>query len=182
MRSAWRPQRTQDRNLTRLRQTLLDGAPIAPEHIYAVDVESPDPEAAAKRYPSTLRDIAGSPPVLDLVHLGLGPDAILHPSYRTILYSNYLHRIINRARAVFSGWSRVVRSGEILVRLRSADPSIPAGRVRQDHAVIFADRAATEVVTSKQSGLLHSTSQKHSTSLVLLPTLLRLAGDEPPLS
>ena len=37
-------------------------------------VESPDLEAAAKRYALTLREIAGSPPVLDLVHLGLGPD------------------------------------------------------------------------------------------------------------
>ena len=33
-----------------------------------------DLEAAAKRYALTLREIAGSPPVLDLVHLGLGPD------------------------------------------------------------------------------------------------------------
>ena len=37
-------------------------------------VESPDLEAAAKHYALTLRAIAGSPPVLDLVHLGLGPD------------------------------------------------------------------------------------------------------------
>jgi 6-phosphogluconolactonase len=37
-------------------------------------VESPDLEAAATRYALTLQEIAGSPPVLDLVHLGLGPD------------------------------------------------------------------------------------------------------------
>ena len=37
-------------------------------------VESPDLEAAAKHYALTLGAIAGSPPVLDLVHLGLGPD------------------------------------------------------------------------------------------------------------
>ena len=35
---------------------------------------APDLDAAAKRYALTLQEIAGSPPVLDLVHLGLGPD------------------------------------------------------------------------------------------------------------
>jgi hypothetical protein len=33
---------------------------------------------------------------------------------------------------------------DALVRLRKADASIPAGRIRQDRAVIFADRAASE--------------------------------------
>ena len=37
-------------------------------------VEMPDPEAAAKQYASTLKSVAGKPPVLDLAHLGLGPD------------------------------------------------------------------------------------------------------------
>ena len=37
-------------------------------------VESTDLEAAAKQYAATLAKIAGSPPVLDLIHLGLGPD------------------------------------------------------------------------------------------------------------
>jgi 6-phosphogluconolactonase len=37
-------------------------------------VEAPDLEAAASRYAETLRTIAGSPPVFDLAHLGLGPD------------------------------------------------------------------------------------------------------------
>src|SRR5437879_12023103 len=37
-------------------------------------VESAELEAAAERYALTLQQIAGLPPVLDLVHLGLGPD------------------------------------------------------------------------------------------------------------
>ena len=37
-------------------------------------VEAPDLEAAASRYAQTLRGIAGSPPLFDLVHLGIGPD------------------------------------------------------------------------------------------------------------
>jgi 6-phosphogluconolactonase len=31
---------------------------------------------------------------------------------------------------------------EMLPRLRAADPSIPAGRVRQEHALVLADRVA----------------------------------------
>ena len=63
-----------DRNLTHLRESLLDHAPLRPEQIHAMPVESADLEAAAKHYAATLREIAGSPPMLDLVHLGLGPD------------------------------------------------------------------------------------------------------------
>jgi 6-phosphogluconolactonase len=63
-----------DRNLTHLRLSLLQNAPLLPEKIHAMQVESPDLEAACARYAMTLRAIAGSPPVLDLVHLGLGPD------------------------------------------------------------------------------------------------------------
>src|SRR6266542_5837813 len=63
-----------DRNLTHLRESLLEHAPLRSEQIHAMPVESPDLEAAAKGYAETLQKIAGSPPVLDLVHLGLGPD------------------------------------------------------------------------------------------------------------
>src|SRR5262252_3397616 len=37
-------------------------------------VEEPDLAAAVAYYVRTLQETAGSPPVLDLVHLGLGPD------------------------------------------------------------------------------------------------------------
>src|SRR5262250_1768761 len=63
-----------DRNLMHLRESLLEHAPLRPEQIHAMPVESPDLEAAAAQYASTLQGLAGSPPVLDLIHLGLGPD------------------------------------------------------------------------------------------------------------
>src|SRR5256886_4551989 len=63
-----------DRNLTHLRESLLQHAPLRSEQIHAMPVESPDLEAAAKRYAAALQEIAGSPPGLDLGHLGLGPD------------------------------------------------------------------------------------------------------------
>jgi 6-phosphogluconolactonase len=147
-----------DRNLTHLGESLH--APRRPEQILAMPVESPDLEAAATRYAATLREIAGSPPVLDLVHLGLGPDghtASLVPgdpvldvkSADVALTGTYQGRrrmtltypIINRSRQILwlvTGSEKV----EMLGRLRKGDPSIPAGRVRQDQAVVFADKAA----------------------------------------
>jgi 6-phosphogluconolactonase len=63
-----------DRNLTHLYESLREHAPLRHERIHAMPVESPDLDAAAKRYAFTLQEIAGAPPVLDLAHLGLGPD------------------------------------------------------------------------------------------------------------
>jgi 6-phosphogluconolactonase len=51
--------------------------------------------------------------------------------------------ILNRARRIL--W--LVTGGEkagMLVRLRDADRSIPAGRVERERALVLADRAATE--------------------------------------
>ena len=149
-----------DRNLTHLHESLLEHATLPPEQIYAMPVESTDLEAAAKQYAATLAKIAGSPPVLDLVHLGLGPDghtASLVPGdavlgvndadvavtgiYQGRRRMTLTYPILNRARRVL--W--LVTGNEktaMLVRLREGDPSIPAGRVNQERALVLADRAA----------------------------------------
>jgi 6-phosphogluconolactonase len=150
-----------DRNLTHLRESLLDHSPIRSEQIHAMPVESPDLDAAARQYASTLGNIAGSPPTLDLVHLGLGPDghtASLVPGDPVLNVTNVdvaitgiyqgrrrmtlTYPVINRARRIL--W--LVTGSEkvgMLARLRKSDESIPAGRVVQHQAVIFADRSAT---------------------------------------
>src|SRR6201982_3328531 len=66
------PEGDPDRNLTHLRESLLEHAPLRPDQIYAMPVGAEDLEAACKQYERILESIAGSPPVLDLVHLGLG--------------------------------------------------------------------------------------------------------------
>ena len=68
------PAGDQDRNLTHLQESLLSRVPLPSEQVHAMPVEENDLEVAAASYASLLRRIAGSPPVLDLVHLGLGPD------------------------------------------------------------------------------------------------------------
>jgi 6-phosphogluconolactonase len=150
-----------DRNLTHLQESLIDHSPIPPENVHAMPVESPNVEDAAKKYASTLCEISGSPPTLDLIHLGLGPDghtASLVPgdpvvkvtdadvavtgSYQGRRRMTLTYPVINRARRILwlvTGSEKV----DMLARLRAGDASIPAGRVRQDRAVIFVDRAAT---------------------------------------
>jgi 6-phosphogluconolactonase len=149
-----------DRNLTHLRESLLEHAPLRAEQIYAMPVEAPDLEAAASRYAETLRAIAGSPPVFDLVHLGLGPDghtASLVPGdpvldvtdadvaltgvYQGRRRMTLTYPMINRSRHIL--WL-VTGSDKVgmLRGLLSGDKSIPAGRMRQDHALVIADRAA----------------------------------------
>ena len=149
-----------DRNLTHLHESLLQHAPLRPEQIHAMPVESEDLQAAVTSYAATLRDVAGSPGVLDLVHLGLGPDghtASLVPGdpvldvkdgavaltgpYQGRRRMTLTYPVLNHARRVL--W--VVtgdEKAEMLVRLRDGDRWIPAGRVRQDYALVLADRAA----------------------------------------
>src|SRR5919198_3646716 len=61
-----------DGNLTHLRESLLTRVPLRPEQIHAMPVEEPELEAGAESYARSLRGTAGSPSVLDLLHLGLG--------------------------------------------------------------------------------------------------------------
>lgn len=154
------PAGSDDRNLTHIEQTLLAYAPLPREQVHAMSVEAADLEVAAREYAALLRATAGAPPVLDLVHLGLGPDghtASLVPGDPVLevaqadvaLTAPYAgHRrmtltypALNRARNVL--W--LVTGAEkrtMLARLRAADAAIPAGRVERQRALLLADRGA----------------------------------------
>lgn len=150
-----------DRNLTHLHASLLENAPIPPGQIYAMPVNDPDIEAAGARYAKTIETVAGTPPVFDLVHLGLGPDghtASLVPGDSVLevknvdvaltggLYQNrrrmtLTYPLINRALRILwlvTGAEKVT----MLERLLKSDPTIPGGRVLPDHGLVLADRAA----------------------------------------
>lgn len=159
-----------DRNLTHLHESLLDHVPLCPEQIYSMPVNSPDLEAAAAQYSATLGEILGTPLVLDLVHLGLGPDghtASLVPgdpvlsvtdrdvaltgAYQGRRRMTLTYPVLNRSRRVL--W--VVTGSEkvaMLHRLLDGDLSIPAGRVRRDQALVVADRAAAGQLTAGGEG------------------------------
>jgi 6-phosphogluconolactonase len=149
-----------DRNLTHLRESLLAQCPLRPEQIHAMPVESADLEAASWRYALTLREIAGTPAVLDLAHLGLGPDghtASLVPGdpvldvtgadvaltgvYQGRRRMTLTYPVLNRSRRIVwlvTGHEKA----EMLARLCQRDDSIPAGRIRRDEALVLADHEA----------------------------------------
>ncbi len=152
-----------ERNYSRLKEALIDRIAIPSANVHPMPVEEEDLDKGARRYEAILRDIAGTPPVLDLVQLGLGEDghtASLFPGdaplqgIDTDVAVSGLHRgrrrmtltfpAIDRARCIL--WL-VTGSGKAvaLERLRAGDRSIPAGRVRSDRAVLLADKTAEGV-------------------------------------
>jgi len=161
------PKGNPDRNLTHLRESLSGQVSLRPEQIHEMPVEAPDLDVAAARYSTALRQIAGSQPVLDLVHLGLGPDghtASLIPGdpvltvddadvaltgvYQGRRRMTLTYPILNRARRVL--WLVTGNDkAEMVGRLYARDTSIPAGRVNRDRALVLADRAAAEQINTK---------------------------------
>ena len=115
-----------------------------------------------------LVDVAGDPPVFDLIHLGLGSDghtasllpgdpvvgelrryvALTEPyeSGSSITRRLTLTRpVLDRSRMILwlvSGASK----GPMLKRLLDGDMSIPAGLIHPPHSVVLADRSAARAV------------------------------------
>jgi len=152
-----------ERNDSHLKEALIDRIAIPSANVHTMPVEKEDLDERARRYEAILRQIAGTPPVLDLVQLGLGEDghtASLFPGDAALgvvdseVAVTGLNRgwrrmtltfpAIDRARCIL--WL-VTGSGKAvaLERLRAGDRSIPAGRVRSDRAVLLVDTAATGV-------------------------------------
>src|SRR5262245_1806313 len=158
-----------DRNLTHLGESLLAHCPLDPGQVHAMPVEWSDLEAASERYALTLREVAGAPAVLDLAHLGLGPDghtASLVPgdpvldvtSADVALSATYQGRrrmtltypVLNRSRRIL--WLVTGREkAEMLPRLLDGDRSIPAGRIGRAQSVVLADHEAAGLVRHQTS-------------------------------
>jgi 6-phosphogluconolactonase len=150
-----------ERNLTHLRESLLPRVSLEEQRLHAMPVEDADLEDAALRYAGEMAEVAGSPPVFDVIHLGLGADghtaslvpgdpvlevvdadvAVTARPYQGRRRMSVTYPLLERARRIL--W--IVTGGakrEMLDRLREGDASIPAGRVRRDRALVLADGAA----------------------------------------
>ncbi len=167
------PEGHPDRNLTHLRESLLEQSPLKPGQIHAMPVEAPDLDAAAREYGETLDRLTGPSGRLDLVHLGLGPDghtASLIPGapeleiraapvaatgvYQGRRRMTLTFPVLDNARRIL--W--VVTGDdkrEMLSRLRDGDAGIPAGRVASHAAVVMADRAAASLLGKDLRGTGH---------------------------
>lgn len=154
------PEGHADRNLGLLRSSLLEHAPVQADQVYPMPVEEADLDAAASDYARLLTGLAGAPPEIDLVHLGLGADghtASLVPGDAALAVKDadvavtgpYQGRrrmtltfpALDRARRVL--WLVTgAEKAEVLEKLRRGDASIPAARVRRERALLLADAAA----------------------------------------
>ncbi|MGC9941224.1 MAG: 6-phosphogluconolactonase [Verrucomicrobiota bacterium] len=156
-----------DRNLTHLHESLAH-APLRQGQIHAMPVEEKDMDSAVRSYAKMLSQIAGTPPVLDLVQLGLGADghtasliphdAVLDVTETDVsLTGKYQERrrmtlsypMLNRARRIV--W--VIVGGEkagMVARLFEGDVTVPAGRIRRDRAIVFADKSAAGELPSSE--------------------------------
>lgn len=165
-----------DRNLTTLRRRLLDHVLLPPEHLHPMPVDDSDLEDAASRYATVLHDVAGRPPTLDLVHLGLGADGhtaslvpglpalasdagaadppavIVTPPYEGRRRMTLTLPVLSRARQVL--W--FVAGGDkapAVRRLVEGDRSIPAANVEAPRSLLLLDPgAAAELPPSAVSG------------------------------
>jgi len=159
-----------ERNLTHLQANLLEQTSWRAVQIHAMPVENPDLHSAAAQYAALLRELAGSPPVLDLIHLGLGTDghtASLLPNDPVLdvrdqdvsvsgsregrLRMTLTFPVLNGARSVL--WLITgAEKAKMLQRLCNGDRSIPAGCVHQSNARVLADRAAAAFVSAAGDG------------------------------
>lgn len=158
------PRGSADRNLTLIEETLLAHAPLEPAQVRAMPVDADDLAAAARDYAAQLEQLAGTPPVLDVVHLGLGDDghtaslvpddAVLGVTDAHVALTGVYHGhrrmtltypVLNRARHVLWLVSGDAKAA-MLDRLIAGDSTIPAGRVERARAHVVTDVPATKLL------------------------------------
>jgi 6-phosphogluconolactonase len=143
---------SQERNLTHMVLGLSIDHQAA---LRPMPVTQRDLEAAAREYESQIPD------PLDLVHLGLGPDGhtaslvpgdpVLEVADRRVALTEAAYQDHRRMTLTYPAIDAARRilwlvTGEekrdALAKLLAADPSIPAGRVRNGSMIVVADEAA----------------------------------------
>jgi 6-phosphogluconolactonase len=147
-----------DRNSIGIHRTLIDPLSLPPAQVHLMDVTATDVEAAAAGYAAEMAAQCGG--VLDIVHLGLGPDGhtaswvpgdpvIDAPADVAVTATEYqgTHRMtltppcVNRARARFlelKGEEKV----DALQRFLAGDPAMPASRLSPMTTILDATGSA----------------------------------------
>lgn len=157
-------------NARRIRELLVRAGALPAGNFHGMPVEGTALATGASDYARTLARYAGTPPVLDVVQLGLGTDghtASLVPGdallgvtdaevgvsalYQGTPRLSLTYPALNRARQIL--W---LVTGEakaaMLRRLVEGDTVIPAGRVARGRAKVIADAAAGAMLAPDVQG------------------------------
>lgn len=157
-----------ERNLTLIERELRDRVVGRPPRLHPMPVTDDDLEAAADRYAADLEGVCGRPPVLDVVHLGLGDDghtASLVPSdpvlevrdrwvsttqpYKGYRRMTLTYPALENARVTVFLVAGAEKAAA-LAGMLAGDRSMPAGRLKLADAVVFADPAAARLVSASR--------------------------------
>lgn len=151
-----------DRNLTQLFQAIAGTPMVTQLRIFPMPVTAEDLEVAAKEYTEVLNEVTDGKG-LDIIHLGLGSDghtaslvpgdgvlaiqdrlvACTQNSYQGRIRMTLTYPLLNSAKQIL--W--IVTGSEkkeMVKRMLQQDPSIPAGSIRPENALLLVDQAAIE--------------------------------------
>jgi 6-phosphogluconolactonase len=151
-----------DRNLTQLFQAIAGTPMVTQLRIFPMPVLAEDLEEGCREYTQVLDEVTEGKG-LDLIHLGLGSDghtaslvpgdgvmevqdrlvACTQNTYQGRIRMTLTYPLLNSAKQLL--W--IVTGSEkqeMVQRLLQKDQSIPAGRLRQENALLLVDQAAME--------------------------------------
>ncbi len=149
-----------DRNLTQLFKSIQDSPLNTRLNIFPMHVIAEDLEEACAEYSENIKRITETGK-LDLIHLGIGTDghtaslipgdsvlevgdkdvALTGNPYQGRERMTLTYPLINRAEKIL--WIITgEEKAEMLERLLQQDPTIPAGKINQSHAIILTEEGA----------------------------------------
>lgn len=154
------PENDEQRNARQIADLLVGPAMLSAAQFHAMPVERSNLGSGAEDYAQLLGEYGGTPPVLDVVQLGLGADghtASLVPGdrllevhdrevgisipYQGVVRMTLTLRVLDAARHrlwLVTGADKAAA----LLKLWIGDTSMPAGRVVRESAFVFTDSAA----------------------------------------
>ncbi len=154
------------RNLAALDEILVWRGPLPRRNLHPMWVDRADLSAAADSYGEEIAQVAGDPPILDLVHLGLGSDGHTaslfpgDPALRvkdrsvTVTGEHNGHRrmtltlpVLGRARSVLWFVTGAAKAG-VTADLHAGGAPFPAGLVARRRAVLVVDKAAASEIAA----------------------------------